>query len=67
MTAGSPPRCPFCGTDAVHKVAGWGGQIITAQWQCEDCASYFEAVRADFDDADPAPLSEVLERPVEGP
>jgi ribosomal protein L37AE/L43A len=67
MTAGSPPRCPFCGTDAVHQVARWGGQIITAQWQCDGCASYFEAVRADFDDPRPAPLTDPIARSVDGP
>ena len=35
----------------VDRVAQWGGQIITAQWRCEACNSYFEAVREDFDDA----------------
>ena len=46
----APPRCPFCDAAAVERVAQWGGQIITSQWRCEACGSYFEAVREDFDD-----------------
>jgi transposase-like protein len=42
--------CPFCSSERVERVAQWGGQIITAQWRCQDCNSYFEAVREDFDD-----------------
>jgi hypothetical protein len=42
--------CPFCDSADVERVAQWGGQIITAQWRCATCNSYFEAVREDFDD-----------------
>jgi hypothetical protein len=42
--------CPFCDSPEVERVAQWGGQIITAQWRCRACNSYFEAVRDDFDD-----------------
>ena len=48
------PSCPFCGAGAVERVGQWGGQIITAQWRCQACNSYFEAVREDFDDPVPA-------------
>jgi transposase-like protein len=44
------PACPFCGAAAVERVGQWGGQIITAQWRCESCGSYFEAVREEFED-----------------
>jgi hypothetical protein len=47
------PPCPFCGSGAVERVGQWGGQIITAQWRCRACNSYFEALRDDFDDPDP--------------
>jgi hypothetical protein len=50
---GVPPRCPFCDGVAVEHVGLWGGQIITAQWRCESCNSYFEAVREDFDETVP--------------
>ena len=46
--------CPFCSSERVERVAQWGGQIITAQWRCNECSSYFEAVRDDFDDGEPA-------------
>ena len=41
--------CPFCDSPEVERVGLWGGQIITSQWRCEACNSYFEAVREDFD------------------
>ena len=43
--------CPFCDSSDVERVGQWGGQIITSQWRCSSCNSYFEAVREDFDDA----------------
>lgn len=43
--------CPFCDATDSERVGQWGGQIITAQWRCLACDSYFEAVREDFDDA----------------
>ena len=45
-----PPGCPFCGAASVERVGLWGGQIITSQWRCQACNSYFEALREDFDD-----------------
>ena len=41
--------CPFCASPDVERIAAWGGQIITAQWRCRACNSYFEAVREDYD------------------
>lgn len=46
------PACPFCRSEAVQRVGQWGGQMITAQWRCETCGSYFEAIREDFDEPD---------------
>jgi len=48
------PGCPFCGAAEVERVGQWGGQIITSQWQCKACSSYFEAIRDDYDDPAPA-------------
>ena len=42
--------CPFCDSPDVERVGQWGGQIITAQWRCSACRTYFEAVREDFDE-----------------
>jgi transposase-like protein len=44
------PQCPFCGARDAERVGQWGGQIITSQWRCVACGSYFEALREDFDD-----------------
>jgi hypothetical protein len=49
----SAPACPFCESPRVERVGQWGGQIITAQWRCLGCNTYFEAVREDFDDPEP--------------
>ena len=56
--------CPFCASPEVERVAQWGGQIITAQWRCRACGSYFEALREDFDDpaAPPAGASPSSDR-----
>jgi hypothetical protein len=43
------PECPECSsTEQVTLVSRFGGQIITAQWRCDGCSSYFEAVREEF-------------------
>jgi hypothetical protein len=51
------PACPFCDatkgsdpsvTPEVELVSQFGGQLMTSQWQCKRCGSYFEAVREDF-------------------
>jgi hypothetical protein len=44
------PACPFCGAEDAERVGQWGGQIITAQWRCRACNTYFEALREEFDD-----------------
>ena len=58
----APPSCPFCGAGAVERVGQWGGQIITSQWRCPACNSYFEALREDFDDPVPADRRDVSAR-----
>jgi hypothetical protein len=40
-----PVSCPFCNSRDCERVGLWGGQLIVAQWRCNRCASYFEAVR----------------------
>jgi transposase-like protein len=44
------PACPFCNAQSAERVGQWGGQIITSQWRCLACGSYFEAVREEFDE-----------------
>jgi hypothetical protein len=46
-----PPACPFCAEDDAELISPFGSQIITSQWQCRACGTYFEAVRDDFADA----------------
>jgi transposase-like protein len=50
----SAPDCPFCGSATVERVGQWGAQLLTAQWRCRACRSYFEAIREDFADRAPA-------------
>jgi transposase-like protein len=50
VAVSTAPACPFCSAETVERVGQWGGQIITSQWRCLACGSYFEAVREDFDD-----------------
>ena len=48
------PRCPFCSSTRVSSVSGFGSQLLTSQWRCDACESYFEAVREEFSDTGPA-------------
>jgi hypothetical protein len=43
--------CPFCSSADVELVSPWGGQMITSQMRCRACNTYFEAIRADFENA----------------
>lgn len=45
------PTCPFCEARDVERIAQWGGQMITSQWRCGACRSYFEALRDEFEDS----------------
>jgi transposase-like protein len=55
------PACPFCDAEDAERVGQWGGQIITSQWRCGACGSYFEALREAFDDAPPAVVEPRIE------
>ena len=44
--------CPFCGSEDVELVSLWGGQLITSQFRCRECNTYFEAIRDRSADAD---------------
>lgn len=48
------PDCPFCSGHEVELVSRFGPQILTSQWVCRSCRSYFEAVREEFNDDPPA-------------
>jgi transposase-like protein len=48
----SDPQCPFCRSNDVEFVSPFAGQIITSQFRCRACNTYFEAVREDFEAPD---------------
>ena len=51
--------CPFCDSADVELVSPFAGQIITSQFHCRACNTYFEAVRDDFEARNPTgPMSE---------
>ena len=60
LVAVSTPACPFCSAGTVERVGQWGGQIITSQWRCRACNSYFDALRDDFDE--PVPVDQPVVR-----
>jgi len=47
------PTCPFCDARDVERIGQWGGQMITSQWRCRACGSYFEALREELGDQAP--------------
>ena len=59
----SAPDCPFCDSAAAERVGQWGGQIITAQWRCTACNSYFEALREEVDDLAESASDSAVARP----
>jgi ribosomal protein L37AE/L43A len=54
VSESTAPACPFCQSGEAERVGQWGGQLITAQWRCHSCGSYFEAIRTEFDDGQAA-------------
>ena len=44
-----PVYCAHCGSGEVERIGMFGGQLMTSQWRCRLCGSYFEALREDFD------------------
>lgn len=49
------PVCAHCGSDRVTRVALFGSQLMTSQYRCGECRSYFEHIRWDEDDRRPGP------------
>lgn len=46
-------RCPFCGAETVDLVSFFGSQLLTSQFRCASCMSYFEGLRDDRWDEHP--------------
>jgi len=53
-----PPGCPFCDARDAEQVSQFGSQILTSQWHCRACGSYFEAVRDEFAEPGGAPAAD---------
>lgn len=44
--------CAHCGSSNVTMVSLFGGQLMTSQYRCESCLSYFEQIRWDDETPD---------------
>jgi DNA-directed RNA polymerase subunit RPC12/RpoP len=42
-----PVRCPFCHAMEVQIISLFGSQLLTSQYRCLACRSYFEGLRED--------------------
>jgi transposase-like protein len=38
-------RCPFCEASETQLISLFGSQLLTSQYRCRACGSYFEGVR----------------------
>jgi transposase-like protein len=38
-------RCPFCEASDTQLISLFGSQLLTSQYRCHACGSYFEGVR----------------------
>lgn len=47
---GQIPVCAHCGSSEVSMVSLFGGQLMTSQYRCGKCLSYFEQIRWDGND-----------------
>ena len=43
----APVRCPFCHAMDVQLISLFGSQLLTSQYRCRSCQSYFEGLRED--------------------
>jgi len=41
----APVRCPFCESEGTELIALFGSQLLTSQYRCAACGSYFEGLR----------------------
>ena len=49
-----PVTCPFCHADNPQLVSLFGSQLLFSQYRCAACATYFEGLRDDRRDTEPA-------------
>lgn len=45
MSVPSAVDCPFCDQSGSELISLFGSQLLTSQYRCTHCFSYFEAVR----------------------
>ena len=43
--------CPFCAAERTELIALFGSQLLTSQYRCQACGSYFEGLRPEDDQA----------------
>jgi hypothetical protein len=53
MADQAPVRCPFCESERTELIALFGSQLLTSQYRCIACGSYFEGLRPE-----PAPSTQ---------
>lgn len=42
---GDAPRCPWCGSEDVERVAAFGSHLMSESYICRTCHSPFERIR----------------------
>jgi transposase-like protein len=50
-------ECPFCRAAKAELVSLFGSQLLLSQYRCTACGSYFEGLRQDQLDSQPAALT----------
>jgi hypothetical protein len=48
-------ECPFCDAPKPELVSLFGSQLLFSQYRCRACGAYFEGVRDDRRENQPAP------------
>jgi transposase-like protein len=50
----STVTCPFCEANQSEMISLFGSQLLFSQYRCGSCGSYFEGLREDRCDPQPA-------------
>ena len=54
------PVCAHCGSASVTRVSLFGSQLMTSQYRCGQCRTYFEHIRWDEEDHQAGPDAKEL-------
>jgi transposase-like protein len=57
--AESSVSCPFCAATSATLISQFGSQLLLSQYRCTACGSYFEGLRQDRNDPEPADVSSI--------